>query len=55
MWMVAPEYTWTINKGDEIFTNDECKDAVPNGAYLDSCNGSRVWCFKNFNYPINWK
>jgi hypothetical protein len=55
MWMVAPEYTWTTKQADELFTNQECKDAVPDGAYLDSCNGSRVWCCKKFNYPINWK
>jgi hypothetical protein len=55
MWMVAPEYTWTTEQADEMFTNQECKDAVPDNAYLDSCNGKRVWCNKNFNYPINWK
>jgi hypothetical protein len=55
MWMVAPEYTWTINQADEMFTNDECRDAVPDNCYLDTCNNSRVWCSKETNYPINWK
>lgn len=54
MWMVAPEYTWTVNEGDEVFSDIECKDTVPENAYLDSCNGSRVWCNKILNYPINW-
>lgn len=55
MWMVAPEYTWTVNPADEIFTNDECKKTIPENCYLDSCNNSRVWCRKDYNYPLNWK
>lgn len=55
MWIVAPEYTWTINPADEMYTNNECKDAIPENCYLDSCNNSRVWVNKNIPYPINWK
>lgn len=55
MWIIAPEYTWTINPADEIFTNNECRDTIPPNCILDSCNNSRVWCDKNISYPINWK
>jgi hypothetical protein len=54
MWIIAPDYTWTVNSAKEIFTNAECKDTIPEDCYVDSCNGNRVWCKKNNNYPINW-
>ena len=55
MWIIAPEYSWSINPADEMFTNNECKDTIPENCYLDSCNDSRVWVNKNIPYPINWK
>ena len=55
MWIIAPEYTWTVLDADEMFTNNDCRDTVPENCYLDSVNDSRVWCKKDFNYPINWK
>lgn len=55
MWIIAPEYSWTcLEKADEIFTNEECKDTIPDNAYLDSCNGTRIWVDKTSHYPINW-
>jgi hypothetical protein len=55
MWIIAPEYTWTINDADEIYTNEDCKKTIPENCYLDSCNDSRVWCNKLTKHPINWK
>lgn len=54
MWIIAPEYCWSIHPSDEVFTNDECKDSIPENCYLDTCNGSRVWCDNKNNYPITW-
>lgn len=55
MWLIAPEYTWTCtNPADHVFDNEACKDTIPANCYLDSCNGSRVWCDRKYNYPIIW-
>jgi hypothetical protein len=54
MHLISPQYTWTVIEAEEAFTNEECKRAIPENCYLDSCNGSRVWCSNENKYPLNW-
>jgi hypothetical protein len=54
MYLLEPSVTWTTNEGYELFTNEEIKELIPKDAYLDSCNGSRVWCCKKNKIPLSW-
>lgn len=56
MWLACPEYTWTIaGEYDQEFTDEDCKNIIPENALLDSCNDCRVWICKTNRYPLNWK
>lgn len=54
MHLLAPDISWTTKQGNPIFSNEEIRNNVPDGAYLDTCNGSRVWCCKTKKIPLSW-
>ena len=54
MHLLAPDMSWTILPGHTAFTNKDIKNNVPDNAYLDTCNGSRVWCCKTNKIPLSW-
>jgi hypothetical protein len=54
MHLLAPEMTWTVLPGHPFFSNEDVKNNVPDNAFLDSCNGSRVWCCKINKTPLSW-
>lgn len=55
MHLIAPEYTWTINPADEIYTRQQCAAAVQKGKRLTTLkDGTRIWMDTTNNYPANW-
>lgn len=53
MHILAPEYTWTTKNIGEHYSVEEIKDLIPENAYLDSVNDSRVWCCKTYKIPLD--
>lgn len=54
MHLLAPEFSWTTLQGHDFFSKEDIKQNVPDGAFLDECNGSRVWCCKKNKIPLSW-
>jgi VirE N-terminal domain len=55
MSLACPQYTWTThNTADEYYTDADCKAVFPAKHYIDSCNGNRVFCHHDQQYPSTW-
>lgn len=53
MWVIFPDYTWGIDHGDEIFTEEKCMSLIPDDGILEDVNGQRVWISKKEGYPLD--
>ena len=53
MYIINPTQSYTINYSSNYIPKEDIQALIPTSAYLDTCNGSRVWCDKTFNIPLN--
>jgi 5S rRNA maturation endonuclease (ribonuclease M5) len=53
MWIISPEYTWTINDGDEYFNEEKCMFFIPDNAFIEEIKGQRLWIDKTYGLPLD--